>query len=73
MIGGIVSPIHELYEKPNITLASNKHRLAMMKLALLSSDWIRLSDWETKQSNFTPTVELLRYHQVNFERIKNIL
>ena len=64
MIGGIISPIHELYKKPNVTLVSNNHRIAMLKLSLLSSDWIRLSDWETKQPNFTPTVDVLRYHQV---------
>lgn len=72
MIGGIISPTHELYKKPNVVLASNEHRRAMVKLALLSSDWIRLSDWEMKQSNFTPTVDVLRYHQVRFMKYKNV-
>lgn len=68
VIGSIISPIHELYKKPNVTLASNEDRLAMMKWSLLSSNWIRLSDWETQQSHFTLTVDVLRYHQVSFRK-----
>lgn len=65
VIGGIVSPVHELYTKANVQLASNEHRLAMLNSSLLSSNWIRLSDWEAKQPNFTLTIDVLRYHQVS--------
>lgn len=40
----------------------------MIKLSLLSSDWIRLSEWETQQPDCSLTVDVLRYHQVRFIR-----
>lgn len=67
VIGGIVSPVHELYKKPNVKLASNEHRMEMIRLSLLSSDWIRLSQWEMQQADFTPTTKVLQYHQVSFD------
>lgn len=38
----------------------------MLKLALQSSDWIKLSGWEVKQETWTRTKHTLQYHQVQF-------
>uniref|UniRef100_A0A1A9X1T8 Nicotinamide-nucleotide adenylyltransferase n=1 Tax=Glossina brevipalpis TaxID=37001 RepID=A0A1A9X1T8_9MUSC len=61
VIGGIVSPTHDDYGKKG--LAPAKHRCAMIKLALQSSSWIRLSDWETQQNGWSRTKSVLQYHQ----------
>ena len=36
----------------------------MVKIALRTSDWIRLSDWETQREEWTRTRLTLQYHQV---------
>lgn len=41
VIGGVMSPVHDMYRKPE--LAVGKHRCAMVKISLQTSDWIRLS------------------------------
>lgn len=64
VIGGIVSPVHDSYGKKGLLPAT--HRLAMTKIALQSSDWIRLSDWECQQDGWTRTRMTLQYHQVCF-------
>ena len=64
VIGGIISPVHDAYKKNG--LVSAKHRLSMSKIALQTSDWIRLSDWETQQEQWTRTRLTLQYHQVRF-------
>lgn len=66
VIGGIMSPGHVSYKKHNTELISNKDRHELVRLSLLSSDWIRQSDWEMHQDQWTPTDIVLRYHQVNF-------
>lgn len=63
VIGGIVSPVHDGYGKKDLLSAT--HRIAMLKLALQSSDWIKLSDWEAKQETWTRTRITLEYHQVS--------
>lgn len=65
VIGGIVSPVHNSYRKPNVQLVSDEHRCQMIKMTLLSSEWIRLSNWEIEQKNWTKTLEVLKYHQVS--------
>lgn len=63
VIGGIISPVHDMYRKPD--LAGGLHRCAMVKISLQSSDWIRLSDWEcSEQTDWTRTRISLQYHQV---------
>lgn len=62
VIGGIISPANDSYSKPG--LVSSTHRCAMIKGVLQTSDWIRLSDWECKQENWTRTRISLQYHQV---------
>lgn len=61
VIGGVVSPVHDSYGKSS--LVSDKHRATMVKLALQSSDWIRLSEWEMQQEQWTRTRLTLQYHQ----------
>lgn len=63
VLGGIVSPVHDSYAK--VGLVAAKHRTTMIKLALQSSDWIRMSDWEcNEQDKWTKTIQSLKYHQV---------
>lgn len=61
VIGGIISPVHDAYGKKG--LIPQTHRLAMVKLALKTSDWIRVSDWETQQEGWTRTKNTLQFHQ----------
>lgn len=35
----------------------------MLKLSLQTSNWIRLSEWETQQEGWTRTRNTLQYHQ----------
>lgn len=63
VVGGIISPVHDSYRKPD--LVTGVHRCAMVKISLQSSDWIRLSDWEcNEQTEWTRTRFSLQYHQV---------
>ncbi|XP_057188939.1 nicotinamide/nicotinic acid mononucleotide adenylyltransferase 3 [Triplophysa rosa] len=60
VVGGIVSPVSNGYGKHG--LVASKHRLAMARLALQSSDWVTVDDWESQQSDWTETVVTMRYH-----------
>lgn len=62
VIGGVISPVNDSYNKPG--LISSTHRCAMIKAVLRTSDWIRMSDWECKQEDWTRTRISLQYHQV---------
>nr|XP_046264538.1 uncharacterized protein LOC124069421 [Scatophagus argus] len=64
VVGGIVSPVSDSYGKQGLVLA--KHRIAMAKLALLSSNWVTVDEWESQQPDWTETVVTMRYH---YERI----
>lgn len=61
VVGGIISPVHDAYKKTGLVAAT--HRINMLKLGLQSSDWIRVSDWETRQDGWTRTKQALHYHQ----------
>lgn len=61
VIGGIISPVHDGYGKKELEAAT--HRLNMIKLALQGNDWVKLSDWESKQETWTRTRQILQYHQ----------
>ncbi|XP_022094334.1 nicotinamide/nicotinic acid mononucleotide adenylyltransferase 1-like isoform X1 [Acanthaster planci] len=71
VISGIISPVHDAYGKKG--LVSAKHRTEMCKLAVKSSDWIRLDTWEIEQDGWTETVKSLRHHldTVNLETSKD--
>lgn len=62
VIGGLISPVHDAYAKKELISAT--HRLAMVKLALESNSWVKLSDWECKQENWSRTRTVIQYHQV---------
>lgn len=61
VIGGLVSPVHDAYGKKDLVAAH--HRISMLKLALRSSGWIKISEWETLQSGWTKTRVSMQYHQ----------
>lgn len=58
VVGGIVSPVSDGYGKQG--LVASKHRLNMARLALHSSDWVTVDDWESQQSDWTETVVTMR-------------
>lgn len=60
VVGGIVSPVSDGYGKQGLVPA--KHRVAMAKMALRSSDWVIVDDWESQQPDWTETVVTMRYH-----------
>lgn len=60
VIEGIMSPVSDDYRKKG--LVSARHRIAMAKLALETSDRIRVDPWETEQESWTETVKVLRHH-----------
>uniref|UniRef100_A0A8C3TRL5 Nicotinamide nucleotide adenylyltransferase 3 n=1 Tax=Catharus ustulatus TaxID=91951 RepID=A0A8C3TRL5_CATUS len=60
VIEGIMSPVSDNYGKKG--LVSARHRVAMAKLALETSDWIRVDPWESEQDTWTETVKVLRHH-----------
>ena len=57
-MGGIVSPVSDGYAKQG--LVSSKHRLAMARLALQSSDWVAVDEWESQKADWTETVVTMR-------------
>ncbi|KAM4552166.1 nicotinamide/nicotinic acid mononucleotide adenylyltransferase 3 isoform 1-T3 [Odontesthes bonariensis] len=60
VVGGIVSPVSDGYGKQGLVQA--KHRIAMAKLALQSSNWVTVDEWESQQPDWTETVVTMRYH-----------
>ncbi|XP_004003929.2 nicotinamide/nicotinic acid mononucleotide adenylyltransferase 3 [Ovis aries] len=60
VIGGIISPVNDNYGKKD--LVSARHRVAMARLALQTSDWIRVDSWESEQAQWMETVKVLRHH-----------
>ncbi|NWZ94911.1 NMNA3 adenylyltransferase, partial [Nesospiza acunhae] len=60
VIEGIMSPVSDSYGKKG--LVSARHRVAMARLALETSDWIRVDPWESQQDTWTETVKVLRHH-----------
>ncbi|KAF7222807.1 nicotinamide/nicotinic acid mononucleotide adenylyltransferase 3 [Nothobranchius furzeri] len=60
VVGGIVSPVSDGYGKQGLVQA--KHRIFMAKLALQSSNWVTVDEWESQQPDWTETVVTMRYH-----------
>ncbi|XP_064487052.1 nicotinamide/nicotinic acid mononucleotide adenylyltransferase 1-like isoform X2 [Ornithodoros turicata] len=58
---GIISPVSDAYSKRG--LVSAQHRCAMVNIAVLTSDWIRLDAWESSQGKWTETKAVLQHHQ----------
>lgn len=59
VVQGIISPVNDNYRKKD--LAPAQHRVAMVRLALQTSDWIRVDPWESEQAQWMETVKVLRY------------
>uniref|UniRef100_A0ABI7XQR0 Cytidyltransferase-like domain-containing protein n=1 Tax=Felis catus TaxID=9685 RepID=A0ABI7XQR0_FELCA len=57
VIGGIISPVNDNYRKKDLVAAH--HRVAMARLALQTSDWIRVDPWESEQAQWMETVKVL--------------
>lgn len=57
-----MSPVHDKYGKKD--LAYSTDRCEMLRLALSTSNWIRISEWESKQDQWTRTRLVLQHHQV---------
>uniref|UniRef100_A0A9L0R3Y6 Nicotinamide nucleotide adenylyltransferase 3 n=2 Tax=Equus TaxID=9789 RepID=A0A9L0R3Y6_HORSE len=60
VIAGIISPVNDKYGKKDLVAA--RHRVAMARLALQTSDWIRVDPWESEQVQWLETVKVLRHH-----------
>ncbi|XP_024624817.1 nicotinamide/nicotinic acid mononucleotide adenylyltransferase 3 isoform X1 [Neophocaena asiaeorientalis asiaeorientalis] len=60
VIGGIISPVNDNYGKKDLVAA--RHRVAMARLALQTSDWIQVDPWESEQVQWMETVKVLRHH-----------
>lgn len=69
VIAGIISPVSDCYPKKDLLCA--KHRCAMVKLAVETSDWIRLDTWESEQSKWTETVNVLRHFRDHFQLLNS--
>ncbi|XP_066966755.1 nicotinamide/nicotinic acid mononucleotide adenylyltransferase 1 isoform X5 [Macrobrachium rosenbergii] len=61
VVAGLMSPVHDKYGKEGLASASD--RIQMLRLALNSSSWVHVSEWETAQDDWTPTRESVQYHQ----------
>lgn len=59
VVGGIVSPVSDSYGKRGLVPA--RHRVAMARLALHSSGWVTVDDWESRQPDWSETVVTLRW------------
>ncbi|XP_065221048.1 nicotinamide/nicotinic acid mononucleotide adenylyltransferase 1-like [Planococcus citri] len=64
---GVVVPFDEDIDGQN--LVSMDHRLAMIKYALNSSDWIQLSTKQCRKLNTSFLIDILQHHQTSFDFI----
>ncbi|XP_065071291.1 nicotinamide/nicotinic acid mononucleotide adenylyltransferase 1-like [Rhopilema esculentum] len=53
VIAGIISPVNDAYNKEG--LIHSRHRIEMVRSATQGSDWLRVDDWEAKQSEWQRT------------------
>ncbi|XP_054905517.1 nicotinamide/nicotinic acid mononucleotide adenylyltransferase 1 isoform X3 [Poeciliopsis prolifica] len=58
VIKGIISPVGDAYKKKGLIEAS--HRVEMARLATESSEWITVDSWESQQSDWVETAEVIR-------------
>ncbi|RXG52932.1 Nicotinamide/nicotinic acid mononucleotide adenylyltransferase 1, partial [Armadillidium vulgare] len=61
VVAGLLSPVHDKYGKEDLVGANE--RIQMIKLAAATSQWLHVSDWESRQEDWVPTREVLQYHQ----------
>ena len=60
-MSGIVSPVSDGYKKKGLIEA--KHRCEMVRLALKNNDWVKLNTFESDNSTWIPTLEVLSYYK----------
>lgn len=69
--GAYLSPVSDRYAKEGLLAA--KHRIEMCRLAVQSSVWISVDDWEaTIPANWTPTVQLLEHFKHQLSRFPSV-
>ena len=61
VLGGIVSPVNDAYEKKSLTVNSS-HRVKMVNLALQNYDFVKCSKWEAEQSQWMRTRAVLDHY-----------
>jgi nicotinate (nicotinamide) nucleotide adenylyltransferase len=59
VVGGIISPVHDSYKKHKPSVADGHHRLKMCHLGVEESKWLRVSDWEMNQKDWSPSLVAL--------------
>lgn len=59
VVGGVVSPVHDLYNKEDLSAA--RHRVNMCRLATRDSDWIEVSTWEAEKEEWSRIHESLGF------------
>jgi len=57
VLGGIISPVNDAYEKKSLLPA--KHRIQMVELALKNYDFVKCSKWESEQKQWIRTRAVL--------------
>jgi len=57
VLGGIISPVHDAYQKKD--LISAQHRIKMAELAVQKYDFVKCSKWEAEQSQWIRTRQVL--------------
>jgi len=55
VLGGVISPTHDAYNKHKPSLISSTHRLTMARLAASLSPTVSVSDWEVRQEGWSRT------------------
>jgi len=68
VLGGYFSPVSDAYGKGG--LVSAKHRIKMVQLAVESSDWIMVDEWEARRPQWERTVLVLEH--IREELNKNV-
>ncbi|ELP94133.1 nicotinamide-nucleotide adenylyltransferase, putative [Entamoeba invadens IP1] len=58
---GIISPANDRYWKNGLLHSS--HRVAMCREAVKTSDWITVDDWESKQTDYVRTYNVLSHER----------
>lgn len=64
IVGGFLSPVGDAYGKKG--LESAMHRVAMCKEAVKTSDWIEVDTWESEQTEWMPTLRVMRHLKGSF-------
>ena len=58
VLGGIISPVNDAYEKKSLTVKSS-HRVKMVNLAVQNYDFVKCSKWEAEQTCWSRTRAVL--------------